>query len=57
LKYEGRIASQKQEGKSANQDNTLEAGIKNERVEREVEGELPPFFSYFLLFSYMVLLQ
>jgi hypothetical protein len=57
LKYEGIIANQKQEGKSANQDNTLEVGIKNERVEREVEGKLPPFFSYFLLFSYMVLLQ
>jgi hypothetical protein len=46
-----------QEGKSVKQDNTLEAGTKNERVEQEVEGKLPPFFSYFLLFFYMVLLQ
>jgi len=50
--------SQKQEGKSGNQKKTLEmegqkqenksmrveVGAKNERVERELEGKLLPFF-------------
>jgi hypothetical protein len=56
-KKEGRTNSQKWEGRSGNKDNSLKTRAKSKRAEPELEGKLPPFFSfYFLLFSCMVLL-
>jgi hypothetical protein len=56
-KKEGRTNSQNWEGRSGNKDNALKARDKSERAKLELEGKLPPFFSfYFLLFSCMVLL-
>jgi len=49
LKWEGRIGSLKREGRNGNQNNALEIGARSERVEWELEGKLPPFFSFFLV--------
>jgi hypothetical protein len=37
----------KRKAKSGNQHNTFEVGAKIERAERELEGKLPPFSSFF----------
>jgi hypothetical protein len=52
------VATGSKKAESGNHDNAFEAGAKSERANREFEGKLPPFFSFFFwLFSYVVLLQ
>jgi hypothetical protein len=42
---------------NGSQNNTLEAGTKSEKAKQEIESKFPSFSSFFLLFSYMVLLK